>query len=134
VVDDDDLVPGEEVRLTATGKISTKEIPATRYWLLHQDHFCSCAIRVARETLAVLPASRVVVHIELRRLDSSTGHRELETIISVNFDRAALARLNFDSIDPSDALSKFKTRMSFKKASGFESVEPISLDEQWVDA
>lgn len=129
---DDQMVPREEVKLTAAGKLSTKEIPAGRYWALYQDHVCSAAIRVARETFAVLPVSRVVVNIGPVKLNSSTGHREPVSYLAVHFTRDALSRINLADIDPSDSMRNFQHRMKFKKTTGFEPVEPISLHEQWI--
>lgn len=129
---DDQMVPREEVKLTASGKLSTKEIPAGRYWALYQDHVCSAAIRVARETFAVLPVSRVVVNIGPVKLNSSTGHRDPVNYLAVHFTRDALCRINLANIDPSDSMKNFQHRMKFKKTTGFEPVEPISLHEQWI--
>lgn len=129
---DDEMVPREEVKVTAAGKPSTKEIPAGRYWALYQDHVCSAAIRVAREAFAVLPLSRVVVNIGPVRLNSSNGHREAVNYLAVHFTRSALDRINLASIDPSDSMKNFHHRMKFKKTTGFLPVEPITLDEQWI--
>ncbi|HEY0138613.1 MAG TPA: hypothetical protein VGB85_31230 [Nannocystis sp.] len=129
---DDQMVPREEVKLTAKGKLTTKEIAAGRYWALYQDHVCSAAIRVAREVFAVLPVSRVVVNIGPMRLNTSTGHLESVTFLAVHIARGELYRINLASIDPSDSMKNFHHRMKFKKTTGFEPVEPITLDEQWI--
>ena len=129
---DDQMVPREEVKLTASGKLSTKELPAGRYWALYQDHVCSAAIRVAREAFAVLPVSRVVVNIGPVRLNSSTGHREPVNFLAVHFARESFGRINLANIDPSDSMKNFHHRMKFKKTTGFEPVAPITLDEQWI--
>lgn len=131
---DPELVPTEEVKLTAGGKVSTKEMPAGRYWALYQDYLASMAIRVMRETFAVLPVSRVVVNAGGIQLNTSTGHNEPVTQLAIHFERSAVAKVNFGGIDPSDSLKNFQHRMKFKKTAGFEPVEPITLDEQWITA
>jgi hypothetical protein len=131
-ITDSEVIPSEEVKLTAGGKLSTKAMAAGRYWLLYQDYVCSCAIRAARETLAVLPVARAVVNVGTVTLDTSTGHRGLVTLLSAGFAREALQRLNLSAIDPSDAMKNFPHRMKFKKTSGFDPVDPIALDEGWV--
>lgn len=131
-IKDREVVPTEEVKLTTTGKISRKQMTASKYWALYQDYVCSCAIRVAREVFAVLPVSRVVTNVCATGLDSSTGHHGSNTLLTVSFERAQLARLNLAAIDPSDAMRNFPHRMSFKKTAGFQPVEPISVDEGWV--
>jgi hypothetical protein len=128
----EELVPPEEVKLTAAGKLSTKAMAAGRYWALYQDHVCSCALRIANETFAVLPISRVIVNIGTVQTNTSTGHRELATFLAVHFARQTLAKLNLDKIDPSDSMKNFPHRMKFKKTSGFEPVPPITPEEQWV--
>lgn len=131
---DEGLVPKEEVKLTSTGKLSRKDMPASRYWTLHQDYVCSCALRVARETFAVLPLDRVIVNVRARRMDPSVGQVVDMTLLGVHFTRSGLGRLNMEAIDPSDSLKNFGFRMKFKKSAGFEPVDPVTPDEQWVSA
>jgi hypothetical protein len=131
-ITDPELVPTDEVKLTSSGKLSKKEMASSKYWTLFQDHACACAIRLARETLAVLPLDRVIVTIERIQLDTSTGHHGPVAILSVHFDRIKLSSLNVDKIDPSDSMKNFPHRMKFKKTSGFEAIEPITPDENWV--
>lgn len=129
---DSEIVPTEEVKCSAAGKLSTKEMPAGRYWPLYQDHVCSCAIRVASETFAILPISRAIVNVGAVRANTSTGHNDAMTFLAVHFVRSTLSKLNLENIDPSDSMKNFPHRMKFKKTSGFEPVPPITPDEQWV--
>jgi hypothetical protein len=129
---DDEVVPKEEVKLTAAGKVSTKAMPAGRYWALYQDHICSAAIRMAREAFAVLPVSRAVVNIGPVQVNTQTGHKESVTFLAVHFARDILNKLNLGQIDPSDSMKNFPNRMKFKKTAGFEPVQPMTLDEQWI--
>ena len=131
-ITDEEMVPTEEVKLTAAGKVSTKQMAAGKYWALYQDYVCACAIRLARETLAVLPVQRVIVNIGRSQVNSSTGHQEVVNLLSVHFNREKLDALNMEAIDPSDSMKNFPHRMKFKKTSGFEPVAPITADEQWV--
>lgn len=128
----EEMIPTEESKLTAGGKLSTKALPQARYWALYQDHVCSVAIRLAREVYAVLPLDRVIVNIGQHQLNASTGHHEAVTILAVHFLRAKLTSLNLQAIDPSDSMKNFSHRMKFKKTAGFEPVQPITTDEQWV--
>jgi hypothetical protein len=132
VIEDQEIVPAEEVKLTAGGKLSTKEMAAGKYWALYQDHVASCAIRIAREAYAITPIERVIVNVRVSRLDPSTGHMVCPTILAVHFTREALMRLNFAAIDPSESLKNFSHRMKFKKTAGFDPVEQMSSDEQWI--
>jgi hypothetical protein len=134
LVKDAEVVPSEEIKLTASGKISTKDMPKGRYWELYQDHVCGCAIRVARDTFALLPVPRVVVNVATPALDRSTGHIQPTTILAVSFLREVLARLNIDACDPSDSMVNFDHRMKFKKTTGFDPVEAITTSDQFVRA
>lgn len=133
-ITDPEVVPTEEIKLTATGKISTKEMAASKYWLLYQDHVASAAIRIAREVFAVLPVRRVLVNVQTHALDSSTGHKDWSTILAVQFLKDVLGALNLAKIDPSDSLKNFPHRMTFKKTAGFETVAATSAHEQWISA
>jgi hypothetical protein len=132
VIEDQEIVPAEEIKLTGGGKLSSKEMAAGKYWALYQDHVASCAIRIAREAYAVMPTERVIVNVKVVRLDPSTGHMEGPIVLAVHFTRDSLARLNFAAIDPSDALKNFPHRMKFKKTAGFDPVDGMTSDEQWI--
>jgi hypothetical protein len=131
-ITDDDVVPREEVKCTAAGKLTTKQMGAGRYWALYQDHVCSVAIRIAAEAFAVLPVARAIVNIGKMQTNTITGHPQMATFLAVHFFRDTLRKLNLDSVDPSDSMKNFPHRMKFKKTSGFEPVPPINSDEQWV--
>jgi len=127
-----EIIPAEELKLTSTGKLTTKTMPANRYWGLYQDHVCSCALRIAAETFAVVPVSRVIVNMGTLRNNPSTGHQEFATFLAAHFARGTLRKLNLTNVDPSDSMKNFPYRMKFKKTSGFDPVRPITLDEEWV--
>ena len=129
---DDEIIPTEEVKVTAAGKLSVKEMAIGKYWALFQDHVCSSALRIAREVFAVVGTERVVVNMRIVRNDPSTGHRGPVTVLGANFSRTDVGRLNLSAIDPSDAMKNFPHRMKFKKTMGFDAVEPMTDDEQWV--
>jgi hypothetical protein len=127
-------VPTEELKLSAAGKVNTKAMASTRFWTLHQDFVCSSALRAAGEALAVLPIDRVVVNVGSVQTNTSTGHPEFFTFLAVHFARDTLLGLNLAQVDASDCMKNFPHRMKFKKSSGFEPVEAMSLTENWVSA
>ncbi len=132
VLHDDEIVPREEVKLTASGKLTTKDMAIGKYWALFQDHVCSCALRIALETFAVIPVGRAIVNIAVIRRDTSTGHSGAVAILAVHFMRNAVEDLNLEAIDPSDSMKNFPHRMRFKKTTGFEPIDVMTDDEQWV--
>ena len=119
------VVPNYVVSLTKTGKMSQKQMTKTMYYDLVQDYVCSCMIRVARDLMAILPIDRIMVHAVDDRLNTATGHMGEVTICSALLDRNGMDQLNFDMIDPSDALESFRCHMKHMKTSGFREVERI---------
>lgn len=119
-----DVIPTEIKSLLKSGKLSTKAMPIGRFNDLHQDYVCSCALRVGRELLAVLPDDLVIVTAMDNVLNGATGHMEELPILSVAFSRSTMDALNLDAIDPSDAMKNFVHSMSFKKIHGFA---PVSV-------
>jgi hypothetical protein len=124
-VNGEDVVPGQSKSLLSSGKLSVKEMPKGKFYELYQDHVCSVAIRAAREMLALLPIETVFFHAVADLLNTSTGHLEEQTILSVAMPRATVERLNFETIDCSDAMRNFVHRMDFKKTKGFAPVERL---------
>jgi hypothetical protein len=120
-----DVVPSIEHKLLASGRLSSKDMPKTKYWVLYQDYVCSAAIRVAREIFHILPLARTYVHVTAVMLNKATGHSGPETVLSVEFDRDRLLGLNFDRIVASDAVASFRHAMNFKKTAGFSPVENL---------
>lgn len=68
----DDIVPSVEQKLLASGKLSSKDMPKSKYWGLYQDHVCSAALRVARELFHLLPIQRAYIHVGAVRLSMMT--------------------------------------------------------------
>jgi len=120
------VVPTYSLSLTKTGKLSRKDLSKSAYYDLVQDYVCSCSIRIARDIFALLPLDTVVVHAVDNVVNTQTGHEEEITILSVVFKRDVLEGLNFQLIDPSDALKNFKHNMKFLKTAGFKPVERIT--------
>lgn len=123
------VIPAESKSLLQSGKLSIKKLPAGRYNELLQDHICSCALRVGRELLAILPDDLVIVTATDNMLNSVTGHIEELPLLSVAFSRKALYALNLDTIDPSDSMKNFVHNMSFKKTTGFSAVAALSSSQ-----
>ncbi len=119
------VVPTQIKSLTKTGKLSTKDMPKSKYFDYVQDYVCSCAIRIARDAFSLLPLNQVLVHVNEKRMNPSNGHEELVTILSVLIDRDRLLTLNLDQIDCSDSMQNFRHEMKFLKTKGFMPVQPL---------
>ncbi len=127
--DGERLIPDQIRSLTSTGKLSTKPMPKGQFYEIYRDFVSGVALRAGRELFAFLPVETVLVNIQANLLNTRTGHQGLETILSVAMPRAVFAQLNFNRLDPSDAMENFPHRMDFKKTAGFGSVEPLSGEE-----
>jgi hypothetical protein len=121
----EEVVPNEVKSQLQSGKLSVKQMPIGRFYEIYQDYVCSCVLRVARETFALLPVHGVVVTAEDELLDAATGHVGPQPILSVAISRSTLDRLNFERIDPSDSLANFPHNMDFKKTKGFAPVDRL---------
>lgn len=122
-VSDTSAVPLESKTLTATGKLSTKATPRARFQEIYQDYICSCMLRVARETFALLPIEILIVTVWTSLAESGTA-----PVLSAAFTRPGLEKLDFDSLDPSDAVELFTHRGAFKasrKAGAFQPIIPL---------
>ncbi|MFW0716197.1 hypothetical protein [Pedobacter sp. N23S346] len=121
-----DIIPDYVLSATANGKLSNKKMTTTKFNELYQDYVCSCAIRVARETFALLPIDCLHVNAIADLLDPSTGRILPQPILSCKFIQENLARLNFVHIDCSDAMRNFVHNMKFSKTTGFAPVQVLS--------
>jgi hypothetical protein len=123
-----EVIPDETKMLSASGKLLVKPTPRARLQELFQDYLCSALLRVGREVFACLPVETVTVHVSTKVFDSAVGREEQRTVVSVRFERPKFEVLNFERIDPSDAVDGFESRCDFKasrKAGAFTPVEPL---------
>ena len=126
-VKSEDVIPELEYVLDAKGNLKEKELSKSAYYELVQDYVCSAILRVARDSFALLPVEKVIVHATDTMLNTATGMDEEMTIVSVLLERERFDNMNFDKIDPSDAVEACIHNMSFKKTKGFEPVSRIGL-------
>lgn len=122
----EEVIPSEEKRLLKSGKLSARPIPKTKFYAVYQDYVCGCVLRVARELFALLPIEMVIVHAVGNLLNTQTGYMEEQPILSVAIPRKTLEGLNFEMLDPSDSMSNFVHKMTFRKTKGFSAVERLS--------
>lgn len=128
------VIPAETKSLLQSGKLSVKKMPVGRFNELLQDYICSCALRVGRELLAILPDDLVIVTASDLLLNPSTGHAEEMPLLSVGISRRTLDTLNLDSIDPSDSMKNFVHNMAFKKTTGFTPVRALSPSQFEIES
>lgn len=118
-------IPREIKSLTASGKLSVKSIPRVRFQEIYQDYVCSCALRVAREVFALLPVDLLLLTASAELVDPGTGKSEDQPVLSVVFGRDQLEAVDFERIDPSEAVERFQHRGDFKASRKLEAFAPI---------
>lgn len=129
-VRDATVVPKEELSVKKN-TLARKEMAAQKYWGFYEDYLCSAAIRTARDLFGILPVQTVLVHVASEQVSPATGHIEPHLFLSVQFDRAQLLGLNFEQIDPSDAVARFNAHNGFKKKRQPPvKVEPVQVMQQ----
>lgn len=121
----EEVIPKDRPKLLASGRASVKAIPKGEYNRLYQDHVCSAALRVTREILALVPVDAVQVNAVDDLVDSATGHLKPSAILSYLAPRSTIEKLNYYSIDPSDAMKNFLHQMSFSPTAGFKPIERL---------
>jgi hypothetical protein len=125
-------IPSTVKSLTASNKVSEKPMPTARFHELYQDYVCSCMLRLARELFALLPIEMLLLTARAAITNTRTGQTGEHAVLSVVLPREALATLNFDQLDPSDAIESFHHRGDFKasrKAGAFAPVTPLTLKD-----
>ena len=128
-VNSDEVIPKEIKSQLKSGKLSVKNMPKFKFYELYQDHVCGCVLRVARELFALLPIEMTIITAYSELLNTKTGYMEESPILSAAIPRKTLMILNFDALDPSDAMENFIHRMKFQKTKGFNPIEKIELSE-----
>ncbi len=125
-------IPTELKTLTASGKLSVKAMPKGRFHEIYQDYLCGCVLRVARELFALFPVNTILVTAVVDSPDSRIGRKTELPVLSVALSREQVTRLDFDQLDPSDAMENFNRRGDLKasrKSEAFESVIPLTPDD-----
>lgn len=120
-------IPNFTLSLTSTGKLSKKEMAASRFHELYRDYICSTLLFVGREVLALLPLDAAIVHIISEMVNPTTGHPEKRPILSAIIYAETMAQLNFQHLDPSEAIQNFRHQIDFTKLHGFKPVDPIEI-------
>ena len=121
----DQVIPQNKLSLKANGDLVEKPFTKSEYNDLVQDYVASTILRVARDSFALLPIQKVLIHAVDSQLNTATGNEDVITIVSVMIKRDALMTINFERIDPSDCLAGFEINEKFKKTSGFAPVDRL---------
>ncbi|MHC6203121.1 hypothetical protein ACYULU_07990 [Breznakiellaceae bacterium SP9] len=126
-IHDDTVIPKQSKSLLKSGKVSVKDMPIGKFNEIYQDYICSVSLRIARDLFAIIPVEEIIVTAKGNCLNTSNGKTENLPLLSVLFIRETINTINFDAIDPSDAMKNFKCNMSFKKSLGMNAVKELDF-------
>jgi hypothetical protein len=125
------IVPSEAKTLTQTGKVSLKAMPKNRARELYEDHVCSRCLAVARRTFAMLPLTEIIVTAYVPTVSTVSGNETDTPVVSAHFTNERFMAMNFDELDPSDALQSFRhagdVRAS-RRGEDFAAIRPLVFD------
>jgi hypothetical protein len=125
-------IPAELKTLTSTGKLSVKPMPKAQFHELYQDYICSCMLRIAREAFAILPIDRLLITASADATSLRKGQPQEQPVLSAIITRTVLARFDFETLDPSDAVESFIHRGDFKatrKTGAFAPITPLTPED-----
>lgn len=124
-----DMIPGETKTVLASGKLSVKKMPPTRFNELFQDYVCSSVLRTGQEIFSALPVDFVLIDGFMSMLNPATGKKDWQPIVSALLPRSTMDSIDMSSADPSDCLKNFLGRSKFTKSGGFSPITILSPDE-----
>jgi hypothetical protein len=122
-------IPKDVKTLTSGGKVSVKPMPKRRFHEVYQQYLCSCVLRVSREIFALFPLNALLVTAAADALDTRTGQTNEQPVLSVFMARSAVDCLNFDQLNPTDAVERFQHRGDFnamRKSETFQPIRPLT--------
>jgi hypothetical protein len=105
-----EIIPGEIRSLSKSENLIVRPMPKIQFHEVYQDYVCSCVLRLAREIVALLPVETVLITAIVRDIDSQTGHTSDLPILSLAASSQTMESLNFEKLDPYDAISNFQHR------------------------
>jgi hypothetical protein len=127
-----DVIPSDSKTLAATGKVVVKRMPKAKFHEIYQDYVCGCILRLAREMFALLPVEMVLMTATVDGVDTRTGHPAELPVLSIAAPRSIIEHLNFEHLNPSDALNNFQHRgdvVASRKSDSFSRIVPLTPRE-----
>jgi len=93
---------------------------------IYQEYLCGCVLRVVRELFSLLPVDTVLVTAVADSIDSRTGQALEKPVLSVAISRETVTKLEFDRLNPADAIEGLQHRAEFKTSRKAEAFQPIT--------
>ena len=125
-----DITPAEVKTLTQTGKVAVKTMPKNRAREVYEDYVCSNCLAVARRLFGTLPLAEIIVTAYVPSLGATSGNEKDVSIASVHFTKEKFDALQFDNLDPSDALQSFRhagDMRASRRGEDFTQIRPLAF-------
>ncbi len=126
-----DITPGEVKTLTQSGKVAVKTMAKNRAREIYEDYVCSSCLAVARRLFGTLPLAEIIVTAYVPSLSAISGNETDVSIASVHFTKKKFGALNFDNLDPSDALQSFRhagDMRASRRGEDFTPIRPLAFE------
>jgi hypothetical protein len=126
-IDDPDHFP-----LAARTRASSSRIPIDLGPTpLADDHICSLAIRIARETFSILPIAVAVVSVTTQRRDPVTGQFVIDTLLGTRFSLQTMSKLHGHGLAPSQPMPNLAGQRLGKGST--PPYAELSAEEEWEE-
>ena len=119
------VVPDYVLSISADHTLSAVKMSMPAYHQLLQNYICGCALKIARESFALLPIGYMIVNVLLDLFNTTTGFAEAKVVLSARFEREQLDKLDFGTVDCPQLITNFIHRMEFTKNDGFVGITAI---------
>lgn len=123
----EDVVPINKTTVTASGVLSSKPFSDSERNKIIKNYVSSLTLRLVEEMFAVFPVNEIIISVIHNERSSKTGNFEDVAILSSSISRNILETLNLDYVNPSEALSNFKTNIKYSNSNGLQNIEKISV-------
>ena len=127
-----EAIPSEVPAVSPKGQLISKPMPKARFHEIYPDYVCSCVLRIGREVFALLPIDTLIVSALIGSPQGAIGPKTEGCILSVAITRETLAAMDFERLDPSDAIQTLIHRgdMTASKRRGeFTWVPPLQVED-----
>lgn len=124
-INPESVVPKEYITLTPTGKLSRREYSKTDYYSIVSQFVAALALRTGRNVFHLVSPDEIRLHVHEMKISNVSGLKSEELILSVLLDKETFHQINFEEIQPFEALTQFKHEVDFLKTKGFKEVSRL---------
>lgn len=125
-VNSKNIVPEYQLSLDESQELLKEKMETTSYYDIVEDYVFSSTLKIAKQTMEILPVEKVVIHAVDNLIDNYTGKYNDIVILSAVFDRRTMDRISLQNVESEFAIDNFICNVSQQKITGFKSVQKIT--------